>query len=93
MKNLWFENSNGEERLIAAVETWKDVWYCIDEFIKQCNEHKPADKQFKSYYRRTWREGNRMAIDVGSWSEFFYTDLPYEEENLNDNSSGCEDIR
>ena len=79
MKNLWFENSNGIERLIAAVDNWQDVYRCIDEFIKQCNEHKPKDKQFKSYYTRIWKEGDRMKIDVGSHTEFFYTDLPYEE--------------
>lgn len=76
--NLWFKNSEGKERLIAAVDSWKDVYHCIDEFIKQCNEHKPKNKQFKSYYTRIWKEGDRTKLDVGSHTEFFYTDLPYE---------------
>jgi len=87
MKNLWFQNSQGVERLIAAVDTWDEVWRCIDEFIKQRNEGKPENKKFKSYYIRTWKEDGRTKIDVGSWSEFFYTDLPYERNELNDSKS------
>ena len=90
MKNLWFQNSQGVERLIAAVDTWDEVWRCIDEFIKQRNEGRPIDKQFKSYYIRTWEEDGRTKIDVGSWSEFFYTDLPYERNELNDSKGSSE---
>lgn len=78
MGNLWFENSNGEERLIAAVDNFADVFDCIDKFIEQCNEHKPKDKQFKSYYTRIYEVGGRTKLDVGSHTEFFYTDLKYE---------------
>jgi hypothetical protein len=93
MKNLWFENNEGKERLIAAVETWKDVYHCIDEFIKQCNDNKVQRSKeiykenfdeskvqlFKSYYTRVWRqEDGRWRIDVGSHTEFFITDVPYE---------------
>lgn len=86
--NLWFENRYGEERLIASVKTWDDVFHCINEFIRQCNEHKPKDKQFKSYYIRTWQSGDRVQLDVGSHNEFFYTDLPYEEFKNNSKGRG-----
>ena len=76
--NLWFQNSRGMERLIAAVDNWDDVYKCIYQFIDQRNENKPENKQFKSYYIRTWQEDGRTKIDVGSWSEFFWTDLKYE---------------
>ena len=74
---LWFENSDGKMRQIADCREWKDVCYCIDKFIEQCNENKPANKQFKSYYMRTWKENGMTKIDVGSWSEFFYWEGEY----------------
>ena len=95
MKNLWFENSEGKERLIAAVDNWKDIHYCIDEFIKQCNQNKILRSKeiygdqydeskvrlFKSYYTRiSQQEDGRYRIDVGSHTEFFITDVPYEFE-------------
>ena len=97
MATLWFQNSKGEERLIAAVDNWDDVHRCIKEFINQCNENKIIQSKeiygdkydeskvqlFKSYYTRIWEEDGRTKIDVGSWTEFFYTDLKY-EVNKND---------
>ena len=95
MKSLWFENHAGQERFIAAVDTWDDIYNSINEFIKQCNENKIlrskeiyGDKYdeskvrlFKSYYTRVWRQGDgRYCIDVGSHTEFFITDVPYEFE-------------
>ena len=93
MKNLWFENRKGKERLIAAVETWEDIYRCIDEFIKQCNHSKIVQSKeiygkdfdeskvnlFKRYYTRIWKqEDGRYCIDVGSHSEIFITDLEYD---------------
>ena len=93
MKNLWFENSEGKERLIAAVANWSDVYKCINQFIDQCNQNKIVQSKeiygadydeskvhfFKSYYTRVWQQKDgRWCIDVGSHSEFFITDLPYE---------------
>ena len=79
MGNLWFENSLGMERLIAGVDNWHDVHRSIREFIDQCNIGKAKDKKFKSYYTRIWRqEDGRWRIDVGSHTEFFITDIPYE---------------
>lgn len=76
---LWFENHNGEEREIAQVNTWSDIWKAIDKFIEECNTRKPKDaKSFVSYYSRVWQSGERWKIDVGSHTEFFYTDLPYD---------------
>lgn len=75
---LWFENSDGIEREIAQVNCWPDVWREIDKFIADCNAHKPhGAKPFESFYSRAWKAGNRTKIDVGSHTEFFYTDLEY----------------
>jgi hypothetical protein len=77
---LWFENSYGQEREIAQVNTWQGVYREIDKFITECNERNRADgaKEFKTYYTRIWQqEDGRWRIDVGSHSEFFITDVPY----------------
>ena len=91
MWNLWFQNSQGVEKLIAAVDNMTEVYDCIHKFIDQCNEGKPANKRFNSYYMRTWKEDGRTKIDVGSWSEFFYTDVPDERNDLNDSESSSKD--
>jgi len=104
--NLWFENSEGKERLIAAVDNWQDVYHCITTFIDQCNENKKLQSKeiygdeydeskvrlFKSYYTRIWKqEDGRSRIDVGSHTEFFITDISYEEIK-NDNECSCKNI-
>lgn len=83
---LWFENSNGIERVIAECNTWSEVHKAIDEFIKECNNKKitmAKDKYgkdydiskinlFKQYYTRVWEQADqRVRIDVGSHTEFF----------------------
>ena len=93
MKSLWFENHNGEERLIARVENWKEINQSINDFINQCNQNKinrmkemhgkDYDESkvplFKSYYNRVWQQKDgRYRIDVGSHTEFFITDVPME---------------
>lgn len=89
MATMWFQNRKGEERVIAQVETWDDVYAEIDKFIENCNKNKIEQSKkiygdqydeskvrfFKSYYTRIWEEGGRTKLDVGSWTEFFYTDL------------------
>ena len=72
MAKLWFQNCNGEERVIADCANWFGVCNAINNFIDSCNAAKPADNQFKSYYMRAWDEDGRTKIDVGSWDEFFY---------------------
>ena len=63
---LYFENSQGKERLIAECETVKDVEKEIRKFLD--------DHNYKSYYSRIWETDGRVKIDVGSWSEFFFVD-------------------
>lgn len=74
---LWFKNSQGVKRQIADCATWDDVCYCIHKFIEQCNENKPEKDKFESHYMRMWKEDGMVAIDVGSWSEFFYWEGEY----------------
>lgn len=81
MAKVWFQNSNGDEKVIAECANWLGVTNAINNFINSCNVNKPANKQFKMYYMRTWEEDDRTKIDVGSWSEFFYTDLKGRNEN------------
>lgn len=57
-----------------------EVFKAIHEFINKCNENKPENKKFKSYYTRTWTEDGNTIIDVGSWSEFFIVTPALEEK-------------
>ena len=60
---LYFENSQGKERLIAECETVQEAHKEIDKFLDEHN--------FKSYYTRSWGNDDGVTIDVGSHSEFF----------------------
>ena len=69
---VFFENSNGKERVIAEVQTMDEALAAIREFL---DEH-----EYKSYYTRLWLEETEyenapcvvLTFDVGSWSEFFH---------------------
>lgn len=73
MATLWFQNSRGLEREIMKVNDFNDVFTGISNFLK--------DHNYTSYYIRSWKEDGRIKYDVGSWSEFFYTDLKEDEDN------------
>ena len=88
MAKLWFQNSEGQEREITDCANWTEVNDAINDFIDTCNENKPADQRFISYYRRTWQEGGRTKIDVGSWSEFFYWDNQITDVTVKENGEG-----
>ena len=69
---LIFQNSKKEERILAESDSLKECLDKIKEFLKE--------KNFKSYYQRTWEENGRLKIDVGSWTEFFFLEgISYEE--------------
>ena len=82
MAKLWFGNSQDQERVIAECETLREVYKEIDKFIVECNEKWPKKIPFKRYYTRIWEEDGRIKIDIGSWSEFFYTEKKILEENI-----------
>ena len=64
MFSVYFRNSRGIDRLLAEVDSKREVNLIIFNFL--------ADHNYKSYYSRWWREPNGDWIcDVGSWSEFF----------------------
>ena len=71
---LYFENSQGKERLIAEVANEKEAFKEIHKFLD--------DHNYKSYYTRYWNSGEITIFDVGSWSECFKLaaagDLPAE---------------
>lgn len=69
---LYFQNSKGEERVIAEPTNREEVIKEINKFLDSHN--------FKSYYTRVWEENGRLKFDCGSWSEFFYLEgMTYEE--------------
>ena len=69
---LIFQNSRGEERVIAEPSNREEVNKGINKFLD--------DHNFKSYYTRVWEENDRLIFDVGSWSEVFILDgMNFEE--------------
>ena len=60
---LYFRNHYGKERLIAECDTVQEVGKEINKFLDAHN--------YKSYYWRSFGDGESVTIDVGSWSEFF----------------------
>ena len=70
---LIFQNSRGEERVIAEPQNKKEAVKEINKFLD--------DHNYKSYYMNVCEDGNgRLRIDVGSWSEFFYIEYMSLEE-------------
>ena len=62
---LYFENSNGKRRVIAAPKTREEAWEIIHAFCEERN--------FRIYYVRTWKTPDGAEVfDVGSHTEFFY---------------------
>ncbi len=49
---------------ISDPDTWEELMNDVNEYLKK--------KKYKSYYRRYWFEENKLVIDFGSHSEFFY---------------------
>ena len=69
---LIFQNSRGEERVIAEPQDKKEAVKEINKFLD--------DHNFKSYYTRIWEENGRLIYDVGSWSEFMVIEgMTFEE--------------
>ena len=60
---LYFQNSGGEERLIAEPKTKEDASNHITQFLEEHN--------YKSYYTMGSIYEDKIVFDVGSWSEFF----------------------
>ena len=54
----------GKSRIIGEADTIKECHQIIMKFLDNHN--------YKSYYQRIWIENNKVIIDVGSWSEFFW---------------------
>ena len=72
---LIFQNSRGEERVIAEPQDKKEAVKEINKFLD--------DHNYKSYYMNVCEDDNgRLRIDVGSWSEFFYIEYMSLEEWL-----------
>lgn len=70
---LVFQNSKGEESVIAEP---LNVEECNREMHKFLMDH-----GYKSYYQNVCAvDDNKVRIDFGSWSEFFYIDgITFEE--------------
>lgn len=60
---LWFQQSNGNRRLIGEFETEQEAVKAIHEF---CDE-----RNFHIYYTRIWVADGEKWFDVGSHTEYF----------------------
>lgn len=63
---LLFQNSQGKERIVAEVDSFKEACEEMDKFMEERN--------FESYYKRVWEHDGRLKVDCGSWSEFFFVE-------------------
>ena len=62
---VYFENSQGIERVIGFANDEQQACKIIEDF---CTE-----RNFTIHYTSSWKdERGRTVVDVGSWSEFFY---------------------
>ena len=69
---LIFQNSRGEERVIAEPTNREEISKEINKFLD--------DHNFKIYYTRVWEENGRLKLDCGSCSEFFFVEgMTFEE--------------
>ena len=69
---LIFQNSRGEERVIAEPLNREEVNKEINKFLD--------DHNYKSYYQNVCDCENGVRIDFGSWLEFFYIEeMNFEE--------------
>lgn len=70
---LIFQNSRGEERVIAEPQDKKEAVKEINKFLD--------DHNYKSYYMNVCEDDSgKLRIDVGSWSEFMIIDgMTFEE--------------
>ena len=59
-----FGTRHEKSRSIGDAETIKECHQIIMKFL---DEH-----DYKSYYQRMQIEDGKVAVDVGSWSEFFW---------------------
>ncbi len=62
-RNLYFQRSNGEHRLLATDVTEDEAYKEMQKFMDEHN--------FKSYYTRSWEVNGIKLYDVGSWTEYF----------------------
>lgn len=64
---LYFKNSRGKRRVIAAPLSEENAYEIIHAFCEERN--------FRIYYMRTWRDPDGLKwYDVGSHTEFFILD-------------------
>ena len=59
-----FGTTSKINRIIGDAETVKECYQIIMKFLD--------DHNYKSHYQRIWVEDGKVAVDVGSWSEFFW---------------------
>ena len=70
--NVYFENCNGEERMVGSGNTEKDAYRYISQDIIMRGE--------KSYYMRMWGDYNSpegVTIDYGSHTQFYHIRKEY----------------
>ena len=63
IRNLYFQRSNGEHRLLATDVTEEEAYKEMDKFMDERN--------YESFYTRSWEKDGVKWYDVGSWTEFF----------------------
>ena len=73
---LFFENSQGRERVIEEVTNMQEAFEAIREFCNERNYNIHYTRFYIEEYPAEAGSGTliawRLTFDVGSWSEFFH---------------------
>lgn len=76
---LIFENSYGKERVVANPKNREEVFDEINKFVDECNAKRTDGRPFEIYYINMYMVEDRLKMDIGSHSEFFYCALEKDE--------------
>ena len=66
--NIYFNDNYGRDRFVDTCNNSNEIIPKIKKFVKELN------KNYKIYYIRSWEEEGKTWYDVGSHSEFFFTE-------------------
>ena len=64
---LYFQDNYGTDRFVTAITNKEDIIPTIQQYAHSLNP------KFKIFYIRSWKENDKTWYDVGSHSEFFFT--------------------
>ena len=88
MAKLYFKNSKGEQRPIADINSWDEIFDEMHKHVDKCNEanREKGCREFQWYYTRCWydKDDDMTTFDIGSHTEFFIAEGNWINEKTED---------